>query len=42
MVGAKRIVRMWLLQSEKKQVNNGWSKTDGKYEFAPAREKSGQ
>ena len=42
MVGAKRIVRMWLLQSEKNQVSNGWSKTDSKYGFAPTREKSGQ
>ena len=29
---------MYLLQLERNQVNNGWSKTDSKYVFAPARE----
>ena len=42
MVGVKRIVSMWLLQPEKNQVSNGWSKTDSTYVVAPIREKSGQ
>ena len=42
MVGAKRIVSMSLLQPKRKQANNGWSKTDSKYEFAPTKEKPSQ
>ena len=40
MVGVKGIVSMGLLQSEKKQVNNGWSKSNVKYEFTPIKEKT--
>ena len=30
---------MSLHQPKRKQANNGWSKTDSKYEFAPTKEK---
>ena len=40
MVGVKRIVSMGLLQPEKNQVSNGWSKTDVKHEFTPIKEKT--
>ena len=33
---------MSLLQLERKQANNGWSKTDSEYEFAPTKEKPSQ
>ena len=34
------MVSMSLLQPEKNQVSNGWSKTDIKHEFTPIKEKT--